>query len=116
MSKERKDYWEQHEAQVAKAEQAKTKASTDNEKIWKKAQRDCLVVNGSCEDCLKRGYTGIAEHVVHSLDPCGDALKFWNVRNWKVVCSGCFESYKAPAVIPNPIPKSILESLFTVKG
>ena len=116
MSKDRDKYWQQHEAQVAKAEQAKAKVSTDNEKIWKKAQRDCLIVCISCEDCMKRGYAGVAEHVVHITDPGSDALKFWHIRNWKVVCSSCFEMYKPLVVVPDPIPESLLQQLFTVKG
>ncbi|WP_111860179.1 hypothetical protein [Acinetobacter sp. CFCC 10889] len=114
MSK-RKEYWQQHEAQIAKAEQAKSKASTDQEKTWKKAVSEYLIVNSFCEDCKKRGYTGIAEQVVHADDPKSNPILFWNILNWKAVCSNCFESYKAPVVIPNPIRESVLENLYTVK-
>ena len=115
MSKERKEYWQQHEAQVTKAEQAKAKASTDQEKIWKKAVGEYLIVNSFCEDCQKRGYTGIAEQVVHAEDPMSDPVLFWNIKNWKAVCSNCFAAYKTSIVVPNPIRESVLENLYTVK-
>lgn len=114
MSK-RKEYWQQHEAQIAKAEKAKGKASTDGSMAWKNGVRDYLMVNSYCEDCRKRGYTGVAEQVVHADDPKADPILFWNIQNWKAVCLNCFESYKAPAVIPNPIRESVLENLYTVK-
>ena len=114
MSK-REEHWRQHEAQVAKAEQVKDKASTGGMMAWKNGVRDYLMVNSFCEDCKKRRYISAAEQVVHLDDPKLDPILFWNILNWKAVCSNCFESYKAPVVIPNPIRESVLENLYTVK-
>ena len=112
---DRKKYWQAHDHQIVKAEQAKAKLTTDQEKIWKKAKAEYLIVNHCCVDCAKRGFISIADQVVHVDEPNNNPIKFWNIQNWKAVCLNCFALCVVPLTIPGVIRKADIESLYTVK-
>ncbi|WP_315077031.1 hypothetical protein [Acinetobacter guillouiae] len=116
-SKEDRDvFWKQHEKNVEQKERAKSKESDDKTKVWNRACYDFLIVRSVCDDCAKRKYTNVAEHVAHIQKPDSQVM-FWNINNWQALCNACYKRIVGDAElsIPAPICKAVLETLYTVK-
>lgn len=120
MGKNRDQHWQQHERNVEQMERAKDKITSGSEslrigkKVWKEACSNYLIVNTRCVDCAKRNYVNIAEHVVHIIKP-ETQVQFWNIRNWKAICSGCFERIDSAKEINIHDPINGPVDLYTVK-
>lgn len=115
--KKREDFWEQHEQNVELQQRAKEKIQTDKSKLWKKACSEYLLVNPVCQDCAKRKYKNIAEHVAHIQSPGTSQVLFWDINNWQALCDSCYQRVQSNTElnILNPIPKAVLGTLYTVK-
>lgn len=90
---DRKEVWEKHEADVAKADRVKDRASKKGfkDKVWKAAVSSHLDSIPLCEDCSRRGYVSVACAVVHKTEPKLDRVLFWDKNNWLSVCSPCHQ-------------------------
>ena len=88
---------------------------SDNEKTWGKACAEYLKANPWCDECDKRGYMIPADYVVHITEPKDSQVLFWNIRNWKGVCTQCQRRLVGTAQLKflDPIPQDA--QLYTVK-
>ena len=88
---DRKDFWKKHEADIAKADHVKDRASKKGfkDKVWKAAVSSHIDSIPLCEDCNRRGYVSVACAVVHKTEPKLDRVLFWDKNNWLSVCSPC---------------------------
>ncbi|MDF2419203.1 hypothetical protein GWP85_17060 [Acinetobacter beijerinckii] len=90
---DRKEVWKKHEADVAKADRVKDRASKKGfkDKVWKAAVSSHIDSIPLCEDCSRRGYVSVACAVVHKTEPKLDRVLFWDKNNWLSVCSPCHQ-------------------------
>lgn len=103
----RKEVWEKHEADIAKAERVKDRASKKGykDKVWKAAEAKYLTEVPLCEDCARRGYVSVALAVIHKNDPILDRVLFWDRNNWLSVCEPCHarKTHNKPIQVLDPI-------------
>ncbi|WP_046023694.1 MULTISPECIES: hypothetical protein [Acinetobacter calcoaceticus/baumannii complex] len=105
--KEREEHWRHQEEMAAKADKVLERASKkgSKEKTWRGATADFISMNELCSDCARRGFVSVADKVAHIKDPKTDRVLFWDQRNWRTLCSSCYERVVAetPLVILEPI-------------
>lgn len=103
----RKEVWEKHDADIAKAERVKDRASKKGfkDKVWKAAVSSHLDLIPLCEDCGRRGYVSVACAVVHKIEPKLDRVLFWDKKNWISLCEPCHQRLRPDShlVVLEPI-------------
>ncbi len=104
---DRNEVWKKHEADIAKAERVKDRASKKGfkDKVWKIAVVDFLKLQPLCHDCNKRGFVSVASKVLHKESPILDRVLFWDKNNWLSLCDSCHQrlSPDVPLVVLEPI-------------
>lgn len=108
------DIWEKRKRECQVAEDALARrdhllskvTKSDNEKTWEKACVEYLKANQWCDECDKRGYMVPANYVVHIAMPKDSQILFWDIRNWKGVCTHCQRRLvgTTPLKFLDPIP------------
>jgi len=104
---DREQVWKKHEADIAKAERVKDRASKKGfkDKAWKAALEAFLLDQPLCQDCGRRGYVSVALSVVHKTEPKLDRVLFWDKNNWLSVCGPCH------ARLTKNVPIQVLEPI-----
>lgn len=75
---------------------------TKNERIWHKAQAEYIAEHQCCVSCDKRRLIQVADVVGHVVEPKGNSVLFWDMRNWQALCNVCNKA-NATTPIPDPI-------------
>jgi len=114
---DREQVWKKHEADIAKAERVKDRASKKGfkDKAWKAAVSNQLEQTPLCEDCNRRGYVSVACTVAHKTDPKLDRVLFWDKNNWLSVCSPCHQRLVADMSLVILEPINVNTDLYLVE-
>lgn len=114
---QRQAAWQNRNATLGKVDTlAAIKPRDAKETLWAKACEEYLVDNPYCSECDKRGYTMPADCVGHIRHPKDNPVLFWDMNNWRALCTSCRNRLVGTAIIkiPNPIPDDT--KLYMVKA
>lgn len=70
-------------------------ASRGYDRQWRKARAEWLAIHPLCSYCQSNGRSVAAEVVDHIKPHRGDAVLFWDRRNWQSLCKSCHDSRKS---------------------